>query len=88
MLMPTLSVTLMALVVAVAVALTWGRWPSGRHLLGALVGAWAGFALGALAGLVLDVTTGNGFFLAVVGHAAAIPGAALGLRRAAPAERA
>lgn len=84
--MPTVSVTLIALIVAVALAR--GRAPSGRQLLGALVGAWAGFALGALAGLVVDVATGNGFFLAAVGHAAAIPGAAVGLRRAAPAARA
>ncbi|MDI3423181.1 hypothetical protein [Streptomyces luteolus] len=86
MLMPTLSVTLIGLLVAVV--LTWGGWPGARPLLGALVGAWAGFALGALAGLAVDVISGQGFFLALAGHAAALPGAILGLHRAVPTARA
>ncbi|WP_433462404.1 hypothetical protein [Spirillospora sp. CA-128828] len=81
--MPALSVTLIALVVAAAICRN--RRPLARPLLGALVGAWLGFILGALAGLTVDVITGSGFFLAIVGHAAAVPGAVLGVRRAAPA---
>ncbi|WP_433472805.1 hypothetical protein ACQPZP_28525 [Spirillospora sp. CA-142024] len=80
--MPALSVTLIALVVAAAIG--WNRRTLARPLLGALVGAWLGFILGALAGLTVDVITGGGF-LAIVGHAAAVLGAMLGVRRAAPA---
>ncbi|NLU69926.1 hypothetical protein [Streptomyces sp. HNM0574] len=83
MLMPALSVTLIALIVAAV--LIRNRRPRLRPLLGALVGAWAGFALGALLGVAVDVLTANGYFLALVGHLAAIPGAVLGIRRAAPA---
>ncbi len=81
MLMPTLSVTLIGLIVVALVVLT-ARAPLGRTLLFGLVGAWAGFAAGALGGLLVDVVTASGFHLALVGHAVAVLGAVLGSRRA------
>jgi hypothetical protein len=84
MLMPALSVTAIGLLVTVV--LIAAQWlPSARAALGAVAGAvagaWAGYILGALAGAALDAATGNGYFLALLGHAAAIPGALVGVRR-------
>ncbi len=76
MLMPTLSVSLIGLVVAAVLVMTAPEAP-GQTLLGGLLGAWLGFVLGALAGMIVDVATGSGVFLAMAGHAAALVGAAV-----------
>jgi outer membrane lipoprotein SlyB len=76
MLMPALSVTAIGLLVTVV--LIAAQWlPSARAALGAVTGAVAG----AWAGYILGAATGNGYFLALLGHAAAIPGALVGVRR-------
>ena len=78
--MPLVSVTSIGLVAA-AVALLLGR----RTVLGAgvrgLLGAWGGFVFGAVAGVLVDVLTGNGVYLAIVGHSGAVVGAAWALSR-------
>ncbi|QGK69950.1 hypothetical protein GIY23_10830 [Allosaccharopolyspora coralli] len=76
MLMPTLSVSLIGLVVAALIMMTTPGAP-GQTMLGGVLGAWLGFALGALAGSIVDVATGSGVFLAMAGHAAALVGAAV-----------
>lgn len=79
--MPTLSVTLIGLLVAglVLIASRSALW---RTVIGGLVGAWAGFVAGALVGVLVDVVTGNGVYVAIVGHGAALVGAVVGARRA------
>lgn len=70
---PTLSVTAIGLVVGLGAMLTRrGSWRSG---LAALVGAWVGFAIGALLGGTLDVLFGTGIWVAITGHALAVAGA-------------
>lgn len=91
MLMPTLSVTVLGLVAA-AIVCAGGRAVPVRAFAGGVAGAWAGFLCGALAGLVIDIVTGRGVLLAVLGHGAALVGGLigagrLGLTGAAPAPR-
>jgi hypothetical protein len=70
---PNLSVTVIGLVVGIGGALTRrGTWRSG---VAGLVGAWVGFAIGALIGGVLDVALGTGVWVAIAGHALAVAGA-------------
>ncbi|TWF93858.1 hypothetical protein FHU35_14131 [Saccharopolyspora dendranthemae] len=85
MLMPTFSVTLISLIVVAIVVVTTSA-PPGRTLLFGLIGAWAGFAAGALGGVLVDVVTGSGSYLAVVGHGVAVLGAVIGSRRAVTAQ--
>ncbi|MER7012821.1 hypothetical protein ABT324_15500 [Saccharopolyspora sp. NPDC000359] len=73
--MPLLSVTAIGLVAAVLVITTRHASPVRALLLG-LAGAWAGFFGGALVGVVVDVIAGTGWAVALVGHAAAVIGAA------------
>lgn len=40
-------------------------------------GAWAGFATGATAGLLLDVATGSGHWVPLLGHVTAVAAAVL-----------
>lgn len=70
MLMPTLSVTAIGVLVAVA-AMTIRRSSPGHAFLLGVVGAWIGFALGAVAGMLVDVVAGTGWVLALSGHVAA-----------------
>lgn len=74
MLMPTVSVTVIGLVVGL-VGLLLNRGRAWRELLRGLVGAWAGFLGGALAGVIMDVMLGTGVFVALVGHGLAVLGA-------------
>lgn len=53
----------------------------GRTLAIGLLGAWAGFVLGALAGLLIDVLTDDGVYLAIFGYVAAVAGGFLVARR-------
>ncbi|MDA3648833.1 hypothetical protein LZ318_06085 [Saccharopolyspora indica] len=75
MLMPLLSVTAIGLVTAVLVVIT-RHAPPVRALLLGLVGAWAGFAGGAVVGVVVDVIAGTGWMVALAGHVVAVIGAA------------
>ena len=86
MLMPTVSVTLIGIAVAI-VGIAQGR-PSGATLRHSLVGAWLGFVVGALPGLVLDIILTDGVFLPLLGHVAALAGAAIAVRepRSSPSE--
>lgn len=81
MVMPALSVTMIGLVGAAVGALS-GRWPLGSALGRGIVGAWVGFGVGAVIGIVIDVAFGEGVFVAIVGHGAAIIGAVGALRPA------
>jgi uncharacterized membrane protein YeaQ/YmgE (transglycosylase-associated protein family) len=74
MLMPAISVTLIGIVAAAAAAVKWQR-PFFVSVTLGFVGAWAGFMLGALVGVVIDVLFSTGIFVALIGHAAAVAGA-------------
>lgn len=75
---PTLSVTLIGLLVGAAVMLiTRTGW---RALLVGLAGAWVGFAVGALLGLAADVILGTGVWVALGGHVLALVGASIAAR--------
>lgn len=74
---PTTSVTLIGLVIGgLWIAFTRERWA----LLGGLVGAWAGFVVGTLAGVSFDVIFGTGSGVVLAGHALAVVGALVGAR--------
>ena len=76
--MPLLSVTLIGLVVGLA-SIALGR----RDYLSALMlgpaGAWAGFVLCGIPGVMVDVVAGSGVWVAVFGHVGAIGGALITL---------
>jgi hypothetical protein len=75
---PTLSVTLIGLLLGVGVMLvTKSDWTTA--LVG-LIGAWVGFSIGALVGVVLDIIFATGLWVALVGHVLAVVGAALAIR--------
>lgn len=77
---PTLSVTLIGLAVgAIAIISKRQKWNS---LLFGVVGAWIGFALGALLGVAIDALFATGVWVAYVGHALAAVGALIAVRRA------
>lgn len=76
---PTLSVTAIGLVIGgLGLALARDGW---APLLAGLFGAWLGFGLGAVIGVVFDIIAGTGTGVALAGHALAIVGA-LGAVRA------
>ncbi len=75
MLMPTVSVTVIGLTVGLVGLLLFSRGRAWQELLRGLVGAWAGFLGGALAGVIMDVMLGTGVFVALVGHGLAVLGA-------------
>jgi hypothetical protein len=75
---PTLSVTAIGLIVGgLELALTRDGWAA---LLAGVVGAWVGFGLGAVIGVVFDVVVGTGTGVALAGHALAIVGAMAAVR--------
>lgn len=76
---PTLSVTLIGLLVGAAVMVVTGSrdWTT---LLVGLVGAWIGFGVGALLGVLVDTALGTGMWVALAGHVLALVGAAMAAR--------
>lgn len=76
---PTLSVTLIGLLVGVAVMLASGS-KDRMTVLAALLGAWVGFGVGALFGVILDVVLTTGTWVALIGHVLALVGAAIAVR--------
>jgi uncharacterized membrane protein YeaQ/YmgE (transglycosylase-associated protein family) len=83
MLMPAASVTLIGLVAGlIGYLITRNRLVPAFGL--GVVGAWVGFAAGALIGVIVDVVLGEGMFVAIIGHAVAGIGAIAVLRRFRP----
>lgn len=79
MLMPLASVTLLGVLGAVVV-IGSRRW-SPRVAVGrGLLGAWAGFVVGAIVGVAIDIASHDGVYVAVVGHLGAAVGTASALR--------
>lgn len=74
MLMPTFSVTAIGLLVGLTAILIMRRQP-GRIIVLGVVGSWAGFVLGAVIGVTVDVIIGTGVYVAIAGHLAAALGA-------------
>ena len=76
---PTLSVTLIGLLVGAGMMVVTrnGDW---TVLLVGIVGAWVGFGIGALLGVVIDVVLGTGIWVALAGHVLALVGAAISVR--------
>ena len=75
---PTLSVTAIGLTIGgLGLALTRDGW---APLLAGVAGAWVGFGLGAVIGVVFDVVVGTGTGVALAGHALAIVGALAAVR--------
>ena len=75
---PTISVTLIGLLVGGALmVVTKSR---AATLVAGLVGAWVGFGVGALIGVVLDSLLATGMWVALAGHVLALLGAALAVR--------
>lgn len=82
MLMPALSVTLIG--IAVAMVGMARRRPRPAMLRRGLVGAWLGFLVGAMPGVLLDVILADGVYLPLFGHVAALAGAAIAVRDPVP----
>lgn len=80
MLLPTISVTAIGLLVGIAGVLAIRGRP-GATLAHAVIGAWCGFVIGALVGVLIDVMLGNGIYLGIVGHAVALAGAVVAVGR-------
>jgi hypothetical protein len=79
MLLPALSVTLIGIVTALFAIVRGGA--AGQLLLRGLLGAWLGFVAGAIPGVLLDVILGDGVYVALIGHGAAVAGAVIAVRR-------
>lgn len=76
MLLPLVSVTLIGFVAGLLVRPSPpARRGVGRSLVAGCVGAWAGFAVFGLVGVVVDVLAGTGSYVALLGHAGAVIGA-------------
>lgn len=80
---PTLSVTLIGLLVAAAVMVVT-RSSDWAIVLVGLLGAWFGFGVGALLGVLVDVVFSTGIFVALAGHVLALVGAAIAVRLRLP----
>lgn len=74
MVMPVLSVTAIGLLVGLIGGVY--RSNAGQGLIRGVIGAWVGFAAGAIPGVILDVSTAGGSWLPWLGHAGALVGAA------------
>jgi hypothetical protein len=75
---PQLSVTDIGLVFGgIGVALSRDGW---APLLAGVAGAWVGFGLGAVIGVIFDIVVGTGTGVALAGHALAIVGAFAAVR--------
>lgn len=73
MVFPILSVTLIGLIGAAACTAMRTQTPSSAFMRG-LIGAWGGFAAGALLGVLIDVVAQTGIWVGVIGHLAAVAG--------------
>ena len=80
MVMPLLSVTLIGLAMAAGV-IAWRRDGLVTALLYGVAGAWLGFIVCGVPGLLIDVALGDGKFVAILGHLGAVCGAAFALTR-------
>jgi hypothetical protein len=75
---PTLSVTAIGLVFGgIGLALSGDGW---APLLAGVFGAWVGFALGAVIGVIFDIVVGTGTGVALSSHALAFVGAFAAVR--------
>jgi hypothetical protein len=74
MLLPTLSVTVIGLIAGL-LAVVAGGGGRVRALLLGVVGAWAGFVMGAIIGIGIDVVVQSGIYVGIVGHLIAMGGA-------------
>lgn len=76
---PTLSITLIGLLLGAAVMVVTRRrdWTT---LLAAVIGGWAGFGVGAFLGVVVDIVSNSGMWVALAGHVLALIGAAIAVR--------
>lgn len=75
MLVPGLTVTVIGLVVGLMSGVVLQHAPLLRSILGGLVGAWAGFAAGALIGWLVDSVLPADSYGMMFGHALAVLGA-------------
>ena len=80
MLFPLVSVTVIGLIAGLIFVAQRKSQPARTLLLG-LAGAWIGFMVGALIGVVIDVVALTGIYVAILGHFMAIVGASAALLR-------
>jgi len=80
MVLPTVSVTVIGLIAGL-IAVVGRRSRPARALLLGVVGAWAGFGVGAIIGVVIDIVVQTGIYVAIVGHLVAVVGAVVALTR-------
>ena len=81
MLLPTVSVSVIGLIAGLLVVVMGARSGAARALLLGVVGAWAGFVVGAIIGVAIDVVVQSGIYLAIVGHLMAVVGSVVALTR-------
>ncbi|WP_139025675.1 hypothetical protein [Gordonia neofelifaecis] len=72
--MPTISVTVIGLLAAL-VFVVFRRTEKAWAVLLGVLGAWAGFVVGAVPGATADIVSGGGWALPTVGHLGAVVGA-------------
>ncbi|NNH73432.1 hypothetical protein HLB23_26855 [Nocardia uniformis] len=75
MLVPGVTVTVIGLVVGIMSGVVLQHGPLLRSMIGGVVGAWAGFAAGALIGWLVDSILPAGSYGTMFGHALAVLGA-------------
>lgn len=75
MLVPGLTITVIGLIVGVIAGPVMQHGPVVRSVINGLVGAWAGFAAGALIGWLVDSVLPAGYYGLMFGHALAVLGA-------------
>lgn len=80
MLLPTVSVTVIGLIAGLIFVVVRSSQPLPTLLLG-VAGAWVGFIVGAIFGVVVDVIAQTGVYLGIVGHLMTIPGVVVALLR-------
>ncbi|MBL1077373.1 hypothetical protein JK358_23505 [Nocardia sp. 2] len=75
MLVPGLTITMIGLAVGVVTGVILQHGPAPRSVLGGVIGAWAGFAAGALIAWLADPVLPGGYYGLLFGHAFAVLGA-------------
>lgn len=78
MLLPTVSVTVTGLIAGMIFVVVSRIQPL-RTLLAGVAGAWIGFSIGAVSGVIVDVIAQTGVYLVIVGHLLAILGSVVAL---------